>query len=552
MSMSKPQRVTVKVESGDVSQDSRAFAVLKERIEQRCPVEVVEVREDAQLILALDGHLPSEGFCIAQVGHAIRVSGGSALGLLYGVGKFLRTSAYNDGFVPTSWRGTSVPHGSLRGMYFANHFHNWYHVASDEEIARYIEDITLWGVNALMGIYPFINLQGWDDPEAGPAMDQVRRLFRAAKNTGLETTIGLGNVLFNSTPQEVRATPLPDLLGRHGNSGAMVCPSLPAGRELILRTTAELLERLKDVGVDYLCLWPYDEGGCGCERCRPWGANGFIRMAHDIAATARTILPDVKIVLSTWTFDTPLEGEWQGLSDALAYGNGWADYILADAHEDFPRYPLDEGVPGNLPLINFPEISMWGNWPWGGCGAHTLPNRLQRLWDQAKHVLQGGFPYSEGIYEDISKAIVSQFYWDPDCSAQSTLREYAAYEFSPEVVDDVLALIEILEMSASRHYMQQPVDEAVAAGARRAAMLAEAIHARLPLWARQSWRWEILYLRAILDRERFAGAGLETPIADAALLRLCEIYHCQVETDDPYHHRVRPPYRLALSRHGMC
>ena len=92
----------------------------------------------------------------------------------------------------------------------------------------------------------------------------------------------------------------------------------------------------------------------------------------------------------------------------------------------------------------------------------------------------------------------------------------------------------------------------MAADARHAGALAEAVHARLPAWARQSWRWEILHLRALLDRERFAGGGLQTPVADAALLRLCEIYHCQVETDDPYHHRVRPPYRLALSRSGEC
>jgi hypothetical protein len=57
-------------------------------------------------------------------------------------------------------------------------------------------------------------------------------------------------------------------------------------------------------------------------------------------------------------------------------------------------------------------------------------------------------------------------------------------------------------------------------------------------------------LRALLDRERFIGAGLETPAAEAALLRLVEIYHCQLETDDPYHHRVRPALRQAVDRAG--
>jgi hypothetical protein len=310
-----------------------------------------------------------------------------------------------------------------------------------------------------------------------------------------------------------------------------------------------MLEKMQDVGIDYLCIWPYDEGGCGCERCHPWGANGYIRLAQDIAGDARAQFPDVKTIISTWPFDTPPQGEWQGLSDALAHDSSWADYILADAHEDFPRYPLDTGVPGNKPLINFPEISMWGNFPWGGVGALCLPARLQRLWDQVKHVVRGGFPYSEGIYEDMSKAIVSQFYWDPDASARETLREYIAYEYSPAVRDDVLTIIDDLEAAASCSFTKQTVD---VGAVRRTSQLAESVNDRLPAWAKASWRWEILYLRAQLDGERFAGGSLETPAAEAALSRLCEIYHGQMETDDPYHWRVRPPLRGAVSNCGQC
>ena len=46
------------------------------------------------------------------------------------------------------------------------------------------------------------------------------------------------------------------------------------------------------------------------------------------------------------------------------------------------------------------------------------PSRFQRLWNQVKRVVEGGFPYSEGIYEDINKAVVVQFYWDRDRTAQ--------------------------------------------------------------------------------------------------------------------------------------
>ena len=181
---------------------------------------------------------------------------------------------------------------------------------------------------------------------------------------------------------------------------------------------------------------------CACEQCQPWGCNGYLRLSRDLTELGRSYYPGMKTVLSTWMFDTPPEGEWQGLTDALTKREHGIDYILADSHEDFPRYPLEVGVPGQLPLLNFPEIRMWGDWPWGGFGANPLPGRFQRLWDQVKQVVQGGFPYSEGINKDLNKAIVVQFCWDPKQTARSTLEEYIAYEFDSNATEDVLAMID--------------------------------------------------------------------------------------------------------------
>lgn len=542
--------VNVKLETNVDPLISRIFEILKDRIQQRCSARVVEDANGAKVILDVDDALPSDAFRIDQVGTAVRITGGSPRGLLYGVGKFLRTSRYDGTFYPSPWRGTSIPHGSLRGMYFATHFHNWYHQASKPEITRYIEDIALWGVNAIMVIFPMINLEDWDDPQAAPAIAMVRQYARAAKDLGLMFATALNNTMFKGAPAHLRATPLPDPTGRRGNSGYPVCPSNPKGHDYIMANARRLFEELSDVDLDILCFWPYDEGGCACEKCMPWGSNGYLKMSRDLTDLGRKYFPNLKTVLSTWMFDTPPEGEWQGLSDSLEMDGGWLDYILADSHNDFPRYPLDVGVPGNLPLLNFPEISMWGNNPWGGFGAHPLPSRFQHLWDQVRHVVEGGFPYSEGIYEDISKAVVVQFYWDRDRPALATLEEYIAYEFSPEVTDDVLTIIDILEAVAAGSMLE--VQPTSIKDIQRAKHLAEAVNDRLPAWARSNWRWEILYLRTVLDCERFGGGGLETPAAEAAMVRLIEIFHCLVDTDDPYHHRVRPPLRRAISRCGEC
>lgn len=544
---SAPQEIRVQVKSPSDPLIDRSIAIFKSRVEERCSARVLEAKHRADIILTVDQHLPLEAFRIDKKGSAVRIAGGSPRGLLYGIGKFLRTSTYQSTFQPSPWRGISEPQGSMRGMYFASHFHNWYHQASEAEMARYMEDLALWGVNAIMVIFPMINLQGWDDPEAEPAMAMVRKSARTARELGLQFVTGLNNCMFIGAPQDIRATRLPDPTKRRGNSGHPICPSNPQGHEYLMTNTRLLYEKLQEVGLDAVCYWPYDEGGCACEKCAPWGSNAYVKLNRDLTVLGREYFPNLQTIVSTWMFDTPPEGEWQGLTDALKKENDWADYILADSHEDFPRYPLDVGVPGGLPLLNFPEISMWGNWPWGGMGAHPLPARFQRLWDQVKQAVSGGFPYSEGIYEDMNKAVVVQFYWNRDQSARTTLAEYINYEFSPDVTNDVLTLIDLLETAASRAARKEPANTV---DAQRALDLAEQVHAQLPEWARKNWRWEILHLRAIIDRERFGGGGLESPTAETAMLRLVEIYHSQLDTNDPYHHRVRPPLRSAVDRAG--
>jgi hypothetical protein len=418
-----------------------------------------------------------------------------------------------------------------------------------------MEDLALWGVNTLAFIFPFIDLDGWEDPQAKLSLDRMISIARLAKSTGLRTCLLTApNSQFRGTPFELRGVPLPDPLGRRGNTGANLCPSLPAARRLILENHQRLFVRQAEVGLDLIGFWPYDEGGCACPNCAPWGANGFLSISQDLMRLARQYFPHIQSVLSTWTFDTPPEGEWDGLARYLVEGNDWVDFILADAHENFPPYPLEKGVPGNLPLLNFPEISMWGLYPWGGFGATPQPVRFQRLWDSVKGNLAGGFPYSEGIFEDINKAIYTQFYWDPNRHALDTLNEYIAYEYSPEVAQEVQTMVVLIESNQKRAALEGWAD---LGEAQQAFALARQVDARLPGWAKTSWRWRTLYLRALLDNERYqaaVAAGLplhpatdwgallhDSPTAQEAFRELIRIYHFPDSSEDGFHARVRPP-----------
>ena len=333
---------------------SRTFSIMKDRIEHRCSTRVIESASDAGIILAIDSDLPREAFSIEQDGTALEIAGGSPQGLLYGVGKFLRTSRYENGFQPSKWRGTSIPRGNMRGMYFASHFHNWYQTAPEEEIARYMEDLALWGVNAIKICFPFVNFEDWNDPEADKSVEMTKRYARMAHDLGIQFGIGAGNTFFSGVPDHLRATPLPDPTHRRGNHGNPVCPSIPEGHTFIMEQMEELFKSasMESVSISW-CIGLTTKAAALATNVLLGEAMALSKLSQDLTRLARKHYPDLKTVLSTWVFDTPPDGEWEGLTKTLAEGNDWLDYILADSHEEFPRYPTRCRSPRRSPSHQF-------------------------------------------------------------------------------------------------------------------------------------------------------------------------------------------------------
>jgi hypothetical protein len=132
----------------------------------------------------------------------------------------------------------------------------------------------------------------------------------------------------------------------------------------------------------------------------------------------------------------------------------------------------------------------------------------------------GGFPYSEGIYEDINKIICARFYWNPNISAEKTVKEYIAYEFSPAVVDSVWKAIRIFEQNHHRTKIGESAKEAF--------RLVKQADAQLTTKAKTSWRWRMIYLRAQIDNELFrTGGRLEGQTLKSAFEEVTRISHAE-------------------------
>ncbi len=495
-----------------------------------------------------DVSLLGEGFRISDKGSdCIRISAGNSNGVLYGLGKLLHGSHFEKGrFVPVFNDAPLIPDKKVRGIYLATHFNNFYHAAPEEEVVRYIEELALWGYNHLQVWFDMHHFTGPDDPAAIKMRKRLATFLRAGKRVGMKAGLTmLANEGYSTTPKHLRAhkVEFTDFFG------VEICPSTPGGTELIMRQVEENIDAFSALGVkvDHIQLWPYDQGGCTCENCTPWGGNGYLKITRKLSDLIKNRLPDVALTLSTWLFDFKEQdkGEWRALGNAFSNEAPWVNYIMADSHTTFPSYLSKNPVPGGLGLLNFPEISMWGNFPWGGYGANPQPERFQKLWDDVADRVDGGYPYSEGIYEDANKVMYSQFYWDRNRRAKDALKEYVSFEFSPVYADSIMNAIELLEKNygmSSHKWGIGKYDRIKLSTADNATdeakRILEDVDRKLPKHIRDSWRWRLLLLRSRLDYSLHKNDGKIDADANKAFGEVEKIQHLENA-----HFYVHPPVR---------
>jgi len=474
--------------------------LLKRSIEERIPAEMADGGMTVELSVdKLIG--TAESYVIAEKNGTWQITGSDSLGLYYGIGKFLHSAKWTDeAFTPKATDGVSSPDCSFRATYYSVHFHNWYHEAPVEELIRYTEEVLLYGYNTIFCILPVVNLNNFEDEDFRFFREKTRTVYKIAKDLGMKVgTIINCNQGLKTTPAEFDAD-LSCYDGRTGNGGKNICYHADGALDYLKNIWDNILAQYTDIGLDYVMTWPYDEGGCGCKDCMPWGARGFLDLNVMLHEKVEKLYPDAKFIIATWYFDEKFEGPWdelgefEGLYKRLHGDVSFADYIMVDSHNSFPHYPIEHRIV--RPIVNFPEISMYGVRSWGGRGANPLPKRFQRIWDSSKAVLSGGMPYSEGMYEDISKVQFAGYYWNKELTYKDILGEYISYEYSDKVVDKVIEMMELIE---ENHVRVRSGLEPLWESAVKAESLAKEADALLPERAKTSWRWRILYIRALID-----------------------------------------------------
>ena len=89
------------------------------------------------------------------------------------LGRFFMSGSFDfgGGFVPPELPIEHEMKSSVRGMYLASHFYNFWHAAPMEEVTPFIEDLALWGCNTLMLCLAPQHYRSFTSPEAFETAD---------------------------------------------------------------------------------------------------------------------------------------------------------------------------------------------------------------------------------------------------------------------------------------------------------------------------------------------------------------------------------------------
>lgn len=542
--------------------DSEFFERVAEIVLQQLELRRCELCPDGvPVALRIDEQLAADEYRISAQGEIVAQS---RCGILAGIGRYLREARFDGqgGFEPSRSEFALIPKKAIRGMYLATHFFNYYHAAPMDEMRRCIAEIALRGGNAIQAWYDMHHYTGIDDPHSVEMIERIKSICRYAKSIGMKICLcTLANEAFDGTPEAIRA----EWIAQNGYKYAPVghfhveiCPNKPGGMDEIIKQRRQMLRAFAALKVDFVSMWPYDQGGCTCKRCAPWGANGFLKIAPEFWKAVQEEAPGAKLLCGVWYLDHFVDGEWEAFQKQMATGK--YDFFSYLYGYFFENEPIPEMVAsGKRKMLGFPEISMRGSTPWGGFGANPLPAYLERMEKENGALYEGGFPYSEGIFEDINKSIMLGFASGEYDSVRDILRDYVKYEFGAEQAEDVVDILYDMEETLDRHRYDQngdmedyphkpPTEETVYHFEIVRPEKIESIYERtmraddsLPESLKRNWKWRIVYLRAIIDHELLHGNGVASDVCEDCYRELIELYHVQ---NGEY--SVTPPTRESM------
>jgi len=540
-----------------------SFDVLKSALYERLQKRNADIADngDTVLSLAIDPSMEADSYKIYENEGITYIEANDLCTVFAGVGRYFVKGTFDQrgGFRPAKLPISHKMNNSMRGMYLASHFYNFYHAAPVEEVYDKIVDLAFRGCNCLMLCFGVQHYTGTKEPAAVEFIGRMKLMLKFADKCGIAPALILfSNTGFKDSYYGIEAQMELDGTGNYDKPHLAeftteICPSTEAGWAEIERQQREFFEAFADTPIKYFALWAYDEGGCLCEKCYPWVTNGFMKVADLCRKLIDEYGYNAEIIISTWHFGIRKYTEWEIFYEELRKGTySWSPYIMTDFRPRgrMNKVFVENGIPEGVHLIDFPEISMCSAKPWGGFGANPITMLLDNIYQNCGQYHDGGFPYSEGIYEDINKWVCLGFYTGHYKHSADAVRDYIRYEFGIEDTDELLRAVQLMESSLPRGTERTDEtgkfvvtngvegrieDQTYRFPIRWGTAIPETYRIitewdkKLPEKLRTDWKWRLFVIRATLDRELLNNGYITrySEVAQDAYRELYKITHTE-------------------------
>jgi hypothetical protein len=217
--------------------------------------------------------------------------------------------------------------------------------------------------------------------------------------------------------------------------GQLICPSQPRARQVILKNYDNLFADLARAGVrlTHLNTCPYDFGGCRCKQCEPWILT-YVELSREIFLVARKHYPQIRMDMVGWWWTAE---EHRLLADWVdRHAPGWIDHIYLHLPYGATRVadvPLPKGCGrGAFVHISYAEQAAPRDM-YGHLGPLIAAERLQKTVSDLKtQGVTAVMAYSEGVFDDVNKAILAGLASGRQPTADEVLRAYARRYFGAD------------------------------------------------------------------------------------------------------------------------
>ncbi len=368
---------------------------------------------------------PAEGFRIRVVAEgrktpAVLVAGNDSRGLLFGVGRLLQElrmyreeSRQVRGRVelPASFGITTAPRYPLRGHQLGyrplvNSYDGW----TVEMFEQYYRDLVVFGANAVELIPPTETAGGDDSPHFPlPMMDMMVEMSRLADVYDLDVWLWIPAMEDDYTD--------------------------PATMQRSLDEWGEIYRELPRIDVIFVA-----GGDPGHTPPRV-----LFQLLEKQAEGLRQHHPEAEMWMSPQSFD---RSGMEDFYELVGAEPEWLGGIAAGPQIVDSLETLRERVPDRYPIRRYPDIthSLANQYPvheWDRAFALTehrevtnpRPLAETTVFRRYEGTAIGFITYSEGINDDVNKAIWSALGWDPAVDPYDTLRRFSRYFIGPEYTD---------------------------------------------------------------------------------------------------------------------